>query len=152
MIKALCRAILSPRFLIGLAIAIWLSGCKLIDQTTFAPDPEPASAAVAAQAPGQAAAPRPANRAPLVAIRYDTANPDYRDLLAYAIRAAEQRRPGGDYDVVATATAKDAAQASRDAATIMLAMKELGVAEARIHLGARLDSALTAREVRIYLR
>ena len=137
-----------PRFIIALAIVASLGGCKLIDQTTFAPDPEP-TAAIAAT---PAAAPRPASRAPLVAIRYDTANPDFRDLLAYAIRAAEQRRPGGDYDVVATATAKDAGQASRDAATIMTAMKELGVAEARIHLGARLDPALTTREVRIYLR
>jgi len=34
----------------------------------------------------------------------------------------------------------------------MVAMKELGVAEARIYLGARLDPALTVREVRIYLR
>jgi hypothetical protein len=143
MVKAL------PRFIIALAIVSWLAGCKLIDQTTFAPDPEPATAAVAAT---PAAAPRPASRAPLVAIRYDTRNPDFRDLLAYAIRAAEQRRPGGDYDVVAAATAKDAGQASRDAATVMTAMKELGVAEARIYLGARLDPALTVREVRIYLR
>ena len=141
MVKAL------PRFIIALAIVSWLAGCKLIDQTTFAPDPEPAAAVATS-----AAAPRPANRAPLVAIRYDTGNPDFRDLLAYAIRAAEQRRPGGEYDVVAAATAKDAGQASRDAATIMVAMKELGVAEARIYLGARLDPALTVREVRIYLR
>jgi len=150
MFQALCRKILSPRFLIGLAIAIWLSGCKLIDQTTFAPDPEPAAAP--AQAVGQAAAPRPANRAPLVAIRYDTEKPDFRELLAYAIRAAEQRRPGGDYDVVAASTASGAVQAGRDAASVMVAMKALGVAEGRMYLGARIEPGLTAREVRIFLR
>jgi hypothetical protein len=159
MFQALCRKILSPRFLIGLALAVWLSGCKLIDQTTFAPDPEAAAVPAArpavaapAQAVGQAAAPRPANRAPLVAIRYDTENPDFRELLAYAIRAAEQRRPGGDYDVVAASTASEAVQAGRDAASVMVAMKALGVAEGRMHLGARIEPGLTAREVRVFLQ
>ena len=40
-------------------------------------------------------------RTPLVTIDYATPNPDYQDLLRFAVRAAETRAPGVQYDVIA---------------------------------------------------
>src|SRR5271157_60629 len=72
---------------------LWLAGCSLVDQTTFAPSPEekPSVAPVAQADP----------RTPLLTIGYDTPAPDYQDLLAYAVRTAETRAPGVQYDVIA---------------------------------------------------
>jgi len=145
--KDAAMASFRPLFIPLLLLA--LTGCKLIDQTTFfAPDPEPAAAA-----PAQATAPEPpASQPALVTIRYDRPQPAYEEPLAFAIRAAEQRRPGGEYDVVGVSIAADAGQTARDASTIMAAMVRLGVAQSRIHLGAQLDPARTVREVRVQLR
>ena len=134
------------RFLLVPLLLLTLGGCKLIDQTTFDPD-------AAADAPPAPIAPaRPANQVALISIHYDTANPVFQDQLAFAVRAAEQRRPGRDYDVVGVSTVADAAQASRDSVAVMDAMTGLGIATARLHLGARIDPAQTVREVRVYLR
>jgi len=134
------------RFLLVPLLLLTLGGCKLIDQTTFDPD-------AGAEAPPVAIAPaRAANQIALISIRYDTANPVFQDQLAFAVRAAEQRMPGRDYDVVGVSTAADAAQASRDSLAVMDAMTGLGIATARLHLGARIDPAQTVREVRVYLR
>ena len=136
-------------FLLPLLLAGGLSGCKLIDQTTFAPDPEPSE--VPAPAP-VTAAPRPTGRAPLMTIRYDTATPAYRDALAQAVTAVEQRRPGASFDVVGASDAAGAAQAGRDAGSVLATLRELGVAAGRLHLGARIEPTATVREVRVYLR
>lgn len=136
------------RFAVLLSLVI-LAGCQLIDQTFFAADPEPAPVATAS-AP---AIPAPAARSvALLSIGYQTPNPAFQDPLAVAVRAAEQRRPGGQYDVVGISTAADAARTGRDAGAIMAAMVRLGVPASRIHLGAQLDAAQTVREVRIHLR
>lgn len=125
-----------------------LAGCKMIDQTLFAPDPEPGKEAT----PLPTATARPAGATPVMTIRYDTAQPDYRATLAQAVRTVEARRPGVVYDVVAAANAAQAAQAGKDAAAVMAAMKELGVPNNRMHLGARVEPTLSVREVRLYLR
>lgn len=132
-----------------LLCSVALAGCKMIDQTLFRPDPEPGQEAAPPPAPTAA---RPANQAPVLSIRYDTPNPSYKDALAQAVRAVEQRRPGAVYDVVAASTAAEAPQAAKDAGGVMAAMKELGVPNNRLNLGARLEPGLPAREVRIYLR
>jgi hypothetical protein len=126
-----------------------LSGCKMIDQTLFRPDPEPGEEAAP---PPAATSARPASQAPVLSIRYDTPNPSYKDALAQAVRAVEQRRPGAVYDVVAASSAAEAPQAAKDAGGVMAAMKELGVPNNRLNLGARLEPGLTTREVRLYLR
>ena len=75
------------------AAALLLSGCKLIDQTTFAPSPE---AATAAPEP-----PRADPRAALLTIGYAAPAPNYQEMMRYAVRAAETRAPGVQYDVIA---------------------------------------------------
>ena len=76
-----------------LAVGLLLAGCKLIDQTTFAPSPEaPTTEAVAP--------PKVDPRTPLVTIDYGGPPPDYLGLLRFAVHAAETRAPGVEYDVI----------------------------------------------------
>jgi len=139
-----------PLLLAGLALA----GCKLIDQTTFSPQAEtPEPAQLAALAP---IGDRPA----LLSIRYSTPDPQYADALRTAVSAAEERRPGAQYDVVAVVPVpkdpalqlRDLNQGRQDATGVMRAMMALGVPDTRIALGARTDPAITVREVRVYVR
>lgn len=138
------------------AFALALAGCKLVDQTTFARAPVAPSAAQLTAEALPPIAPQPA----LLTVRYSTPQPDYAGALATAVAAAEQRRPGGDYDVVAVIPVeKDPAVEARrlrearfDAAEVMRRMILLGVPEQRIRLGARTDPAATVREVRVYVR
>jgi type IV pilus biogenesis protein CpaD/CtpE len=129
-----------------LAAGLLLAGCKLVDQTTFAPSPEAKPAA----APGVSKAdPRPA----LVTIGYATPNPDYQDMLRYAVREAEGRAPGVQYDVVAILPpGGDTATAEHRATDVMRDIMAQGVAASRIHLGLRTAQAGTAQEVRVYVR
>lgn len=137
-----------------LALALVLAGCKLIDQTTFAPDLQVSGAAELA------ALPPVAGRVPLLAIRYTRPDPDYAEPLRSAVAAAEQRRPGSSFDVVAVIPAladparfsRALAQGSQDAASVMRAMLALGVPETRIRLGAATEPATGVREVRVYIR
>ncbi len=135
-------------------LALALAGCTLIDQTTFAPDPEP-------PAPQQiSAAATPDLRTPLLTIRYDVPNPSYEGPLRYAVQAARGRDAAVDFDVVSVVPGAggapgiaQAAQAGRaDAAEVMRTMMRLGVPDTSIRLGARSDAAATVREVRVYVR
>src|SRR5271166_417234 len=141
------------RRVLPFVLPVLFAGCTLIDQTTFVPNPEPPG-------PGQIAATAAMDqRVPLLVIKYDLPDPPYRDLLRYAVLAADRRDPSIEFDVVAvvpgapTAPAGPATEAARqNAVKVMTAMTALGVAGSRIHLGARNDAAVTAPEVRVYVR
>jgi hypothetical protein len=127
--------------LLGLA----LGGCSLVDQTTFAPSPEakPTGPAQASTDP----------RAPLLTIGYDTPDPSYQEMLRYAVRAAETRAPGVQYDVYAMLPAGgDAALAQSSAVDVMRAILAQGVPASRVHLGLRTEPAGAVRQVRVYVR
>lgn len=130
---------------LSLMLSLGLTGCHLIDQTDIdGKKPE-------------AAAPRPApdpeTRPALVTIEYTTATPEYRAALTSAVRAAESRRPGLLYDVVAVAgTASDAPLARTRAAEAMTVIETQGVPPARIQLGLRLEPGRKVQQVRVYLR
>ena len=81
-----------------LAAGLALAGCKLVDQTTFAPSPEAKTA--------KPAGPKADTRTPLITIDYAEPNPNYQDLLRYAVREAETRAPGVEYDVSATVASR----------------------------------------------
>ncbi len=129
-----------------------LTGCKLIDQTTFAPGPE--------AKPAQVALPRLDQRTPLVTIGYDQPDPQYQAMLGYAVHAAEARDAAVQYDVFAVVPAKGtptqqiaaAGAAQQDAVGVMRAIMALGVPAARIHLGVRADPGIGANQVRVYVR
>jgi hypothetical protein len=152
--KPLLRPKRLPTRVLALLALAGLPACALIDQTTFAPDPEP-------PLPAQVANTRRADRrVPLLTVRYDVPNPTYENLLRYAVQAAQARDPNLEYDVVTVVPGRggpvsdvQALQQSRQGAVeIMRAIMQLGVPDSRIHLGARTDPAATAREVRVYVR
>jgi glucose/arabinose dehydrogenase len=124
---------------------IVLAGCKLIDQKTFEPSPEaPPTAAPAV--------PKSDPRVALLTIGYDTPNPNYQDVLRYAVHQAETRAPGVQYDVIAMMPAGgDVAQAQSSAAEVMRTIMAQGVAASRIQLGLRTEPAGLTREVRVFV-
>lgn len=135
-------------------LALLPCGCALVDQTTFGARP-------VAPAPDQLAMALRSNGAiPLVTIRYDGAAFTYDDALATAIEAAEARKPDATFDVVTAVPAKGAPaeqvrtieQGQSDAAEVMSKMAADGITPDRIHLSARTDPTITAREVRVYVR
>ena len=102
---------------------------------------------------GSAAQPSADPRTPLLSIGYDTPDPHYQDMLRYAVRAAEARAPGVQYDVYAMLPAGgDAAQAQGSAVEVMRAILAQGVPASRVHLGLRTEPAGAARQVRVYVR
>ena len=129
----------------GFAAALLLAGCKLIDQTTFAPSPE-------AVPTGEQMAKVDARTA-LLTINYTEPNPSYQDVLRYAVRTAETRAPGVQYDVIAILpSGADAAAAQRRAADVMRGIMDQGVADSRIHLGLRSAPAGSPQEIRVYVK
>src|SRR5208282_5979948 len=124
-----------------------LTGCKLIDQTTFAPAPE--------AVPAQVTLPKIDQRVPLVTIGYDQPDPQYHEMLGYAVHAAEARNAAVQYDVFAVVPAKGtparqvqaAGVAQQDAVGVMRSIMALGVPAARIHLGVRSDPGIGANQV-----
>ncbi len=127
-----------------LLVAVALAGCKLVDQTTFAPSPEAKSLVPAT--------PKVDPRTPLLVIGYATPSPSYHDVLSYAVREAEQRAPGVQYDVIAMLPAgSDAALAQHDAVDVMSAILAEGVPPSRVHLGLRTEAAGLTREIRVYV-
>ncbi len=139
---------------LALPAALLLAGCSLIDQRTFAPEPDlPAPTQITGAA-------LPEGRDALVTIRFDTASPAYADALNEAIGAAEARQSNLEYDVVAevpqlkdpqTQTAQLAA-GQENAAEVMRTIMERGIPDSRIRLFARVDPKLGVREVRVYVR
>jgi hypothetical protein len=133
-----------------LLAGVALAGCKLVDQTTFAPTPEadPVPLVPAASTASQADP-----RKPLLTIGYATPDPNYQEVLRYAVHTAETRARGVQYDVVAMMPAGgDAAQAQGNAVEVMRTILAQGVPQSRIHLGLRVAPAGVAREVRVYVR
>jgi hypothetical protein len=123
-----------------------LVGCKLIDQTTFAPSPE----ALPSITP---ATPKVDTRTPLVTIDYGGSSPDYQGLLRFAIHAAETQAPGVQYDVIGMLPAGgDAVAEQSRAVEIMRAIMAQGVPASRIHLGLRSEAAGSPQEIRVYVR
>jgi len=129
-----------------------LTGCKLIDQRTFAPAPE--------AVPVQVTLPRIDRRSPLVTIGYEQPNPQYQEMLGYAVHAAEARDAAVQYDVFAVVPAKGSpaeqatagGAAQQDAVAVMKSIMVLGVPAERIHLGVRSDPAISVNQVRVYVR
>jgi hypothetical protein len=130
---------------LAVPLLLALSGCHLLDQTDF--DPRMRAK------PPPPPVPNPETRAALVTIDYAKAEPDYRAALATAIQAAETKRPGTLYDVVAVVgDAGGAAVGQARAAEVMTAIEADGVVAPRIQLGLALEPGRKIPQVRVYLR
>jgi hypothetical protein len=122
-----------------------LAGCKLIDQTTFAPSPEAKAQTVEV--------PKADARTPLVSINFGQPDPDYQGLMRYALHAAAERDPQVQYDVVAILPPNgDVAAQQKHGLEVMRAMVAQGVPADRIHLGLRSAAAGAEPEVKVYVR
>ena len=140
------RLVSTVMTVVGVLAALALSACSLIDQRMFAPSPEeePIPVVPVAHAPVEP-------RTPLITVDYAIPAPNYRDLLRLAVRAAESRSNSVQYDLVAAEPDIKTGVPSQ-AFEIMRAMMAEGVPAARIHLGLRGEPALTAVQVRVYIR
>jgi hypothetical protein len=128
-----------------LVAGLLLAGCKLVDQTTFAPSPEATAA--------KPEPPKADPRAALLTIDYVTPNPGYQDVLRYAVREAETRAPGVQYDVIAMLPAGgDTATAQHRVADVMRDIMAQGVPASRVHLGLRTAEAGGVQQVLVYVR
>lgn len=134
----------------GLIALLLLTGCELLDQTTFQPSPEAEPPAPAGPpAPG----PRVDRRDPLVTIDFTAADPRYRDPLRYAIRSAEARGRSVQYDVIAVVASLDnAADGQQKAGEVMRAITQDRVPAGRVHLGLRVEPWVAAPRVLVYVR
>ncbi|KAA5610999.1 hypothetical protein [Rhodovastum atsumiense] len=139
-----------------LVLSLLLTGCELVDQRTVArwfgsPRQAPSEADLAgATLPER----------PLVTIRFDTPDIDYRPVLAEAAQAALARKQDAVFDVVTPvpsaqpAAAQDAfvRRGTADARAVADALATEGVPPGQIRLGLRGDPGSPAREVRVYVR
>ena len=129
-----------------------LPACTLVDQRTF----QPAAAAPGAAEIARARAPA----LPLVTIRMDQPDQEYRATLAEAVQAAQQRKADVTFDIHALVPTqvppaeqdRRIAAASLDAQTIATAIGAAGISSDRLRLGLLGDAGTPAREVRVYVR
>ena len=142
------------RSFLALALTLLvLGGCKLIDQTTFAPSPS--------KSPSLLPATRGLDtRAPLLTVSQGTPIPAYRDLLRFAVQQARARDPNVQFDVLvavpggidpaAQATAVGTTQ--KEAVALMEEIGRDGVPPTQIHLRAGADTTITQSQIRVYVR
>lgn len=115
-------------------------------------------------APTPSAAPHglatPANRRPLVVIRFDRPNVQYEQPLYSAVSRALERRPDAFFDVVAVSpqtvsngrAALDTNAARRNAQGVLRALTDMGLPTSRVALSATTAADAQTNEVRIYVR
>ena len=141
----------------ALVLALAGPGCRLIDQRTFeraglfAPPPQFAGGDFAGAA-------RPP--APLAVVRFGTNETGWEAPLLAATRAAQARKAGVQFDVVApipvaapldvqTRAARDGGSDTAEVARVLLAD---GIAAEAVHLGQRGDAGNPPRQVEVYIR
>jgi hypothetical protein len=137
-----------------LALLPLLTGCKLVDQTTFGGKPQKPPPDMLTEAL------RPGPPIPLVTIVFNGGEVAYVDELRLAVQMAEARKPDVRYDLVTVVPArgdpsdqvKAARQGEPDAIAVADEMINLGVDPTRMQMSARTDPRLNARELRIYVR
>ncbi|MPY71093.1 MAG: hypothetical protein GEU92_13515 [Alphaproteobacteria bacterium] len=101
-----------------------------------------------------------ATRRPLVVIRFDRANVEYKQALYNAVNQALQRRPQSGFDLVAVAPNQGSpAQVSvasnrskRNAEDVLRSLSEMGLPLDRVRLSAMVSNQADSNEVHIYVR
>lgn len=138
------------------AALLLLAGCKLIDQTTFAPSPSHNPVVAHQSAPSALPVARVDSRTPLVVIDRNTPVSAYTSVLRAAVQAARARDPNVSFDVTIVVPAQEnpgaaLAQAGPQATDVMHAVALAGIPEDRVHLRASADPDLHASQIRLYV-
>lgn len=141
--------------LVCLSVALpVLAGCHLVDQRSF-----DRTAGRKPLPPAAPAHPGPVPVPPLLTVRYDTPDPQYRAALATAVDSARRRKPDVLFSVVVLvppagtpAQQVAAAEAARgDGRDVAAAIVADGADIGQVELSARAEPGLTTREVRVYV-
>jgi hypothetical protein len=141
----------------GIAVLIaFLAGCKLIDQTTFAPSPSKNPALL----PQSATIGKIDPRTPLLSIASGTPVPAYRDVLRSAVRQATARDRNVHFDVLvavpdsggAAAQAEAVGKEQNEALALMHEIGSDGIPSDRIDLRAGVDPHIDQSQIRVYVR
>ena len=136
-----------------------LAGCKLIDQTTFAPSPSK-NPALLPGAPATSEIGKIDPRTPLLSIDAGTPVPAYGGVLRYAVAQARARDPNVRFDVLvavpdtgdAAVQAAAVANVQPQASALMREIGSDGVAASRIDLRAGVDPHVSQPQIRVYVR
>jgi hypothetical protein len=134
-----------------------LAGCRLIDQTTFAPSPSKNPALVKSVPAPAAAQARAEPRIPLITIDQGTPVAEYRGVLHSVVGAAIARDPNVQFDVTMVVPAHGdplatVAESRSEAAAVMQEMSVDGIPDSNIHLRAATEAHLTRRQIQVYVR
>jgi hypothetical protein len=133
-----------------------LAGCKLIDQTTFAPSPSKNPAVL----PAPPTIGKIDARTPLLSLNAGTPVPQYSQVLRYAVGLARRRNPNVRFDVLmavpetgdAAAQAAAVAKVQPQAVAVMHEIGSDGVAADHIDLRAGVDPHVNQSQIRVYVR
>jgi hypothetical protein len=139
-------------------LTICLAGCKLIDQTTFAPSPSKNPALLPGATPPAVGKIDP--RTPLLSIDAGTPVPAYGGVLRYAVAQAVARDPNVRFDVLvavpdagdAAAQAAAVANVQNQATALMREIGSDGVAASHVDLRAGVDPHVNQSQIRVYVR
>ncbi len=101
-----------------------------------------------------------ADRRPLVVIRFDRPDVEYRQALYAAVSTALERRPSSMFDLVAVApnqgspadVALGSSAAKRNANAVLQSLTEMGLPSSRVTLSATTSTSARTNEVHIYVR
>jgi type IV pilus biogenesis protein CpaD/CtpE len=132
-------------------VLLLLSGCKLIDQTTFNPQ---AGKLVTPPVIVSPSAP------PLLVIPVGQSDAGYGAIIRQQVDAALAVKPDAQFEVVTVvpgvgATASQTAAATEviaDARQVARVINDEGVDDGRISLSAKSEAGLAARELRVFVR
>ena len=100
------------------------------------------------------------NRSPLVVIRFDRPNIQYKQALYTAVNQALKRRPDAGFDIVAVTAAQASGgkivvennKAKRNAEAVLRSLSEMGLALDRVRLSSKTSRSAQSNEVHLFVR
>ena len=100
------------------------------------------------------------NRSPLVVIRFDRPNIQYKQALYTAVNQALKRRPDAGFDIVAVTAAQGSSaritvesnKAKRNAEAVLRSLSEMGLPLDRVRLSSKTSRSTRSNEVHVFVR
>jgi hypothetical protein len=137
-------------------LLVVLTGCKLIDQTTFAPSPSRNPNVVRQPAAAPTPVARVDTRTPLAVIDQNTPVTAYTSVLHAAVQAASARDSDVNFDVTVVVPAQGnpvqaLTQVQSQATQVMHVITDAGIPDDRVHLRAAADPSLHVSQIRVYV-